>query len=198
MEKIKAYFMRISEDGIPYKGYPGEIENTLKAKQKYVGGTIQAVRLTDEIDVVCNDEGKIRKFPKNRIWFLYGEPVDILCGNILCVRHDMEGNFTSIREEDIPVVQKHLKVFSRDGKILQSDEGCPEWGKFMDIDKYREKYPEGTVLRLTADLDDPYRPKKAGETCVVKCVDDAGNIHVHWDSGGSVALIIWTDYFKKL
>lgn len=61
--KIKAYFLRVDEDlRLPYQGYLGEIENTLSAKQKYVNfgkanGSIQVVSLTDEIDIICHDEG---------------------------------------------------------------------------------------------------------------------------------------------
>lgn len=133
-DRIKAYFMRVSEDGTTYKGYLGEIENTLKAKQRYVnfgksGGLIQVVRLTEEIDVICHDEGKLKQFPPNRIWFYRGEPVDILCGNILCVRHEGE-DFVGIKEEDIPVIQEYLRpIVKRDGAsfCLTSDEECPEW-----------------------------------------------------------------------
>lgn len=133
-DRIKAYFMRVSEDGTVYRGYLGEIENTLKAEQRYVnfgraGGLIQAVRLTDEIDVVCDDESKMKQFPPNRAWFYKGELADIFCGNILCVRH--EGDvFASIREEDIPAIQGHLRpIAKRDGAYvcLASDEECPEW-----------------------------------------------------------------------
>lgn len=133
-DRIKAYFMRVSEGGTVYRGYLGEIENTLKAKQRYVnfgraGGLIQAVRLTDEIDVVCDDESKMKQFPPNRAWFYKGELADIFCGNILCVRH--EGDvFASIREEDIPAIQGHLRpIIKRDGAYVcpASDEECPEW-----------------------------------------------------------------------
>ena len=66
------------------------------------------------------------------------------------------------------------------------------------IEQYREHYPKGTVLRLTADLDDPYRPKKAGDVCVVDYIDDAGKIHVRWESGGTLSLIIGVDSFEKV
>ena len=32
----------------------------------------------------------------------------MLVGNIMCVRHNSDGEFTSIREEDIPVIESHL------------------------------------------------------------------------------------------
>ena len=34
--------------------------------------------------------------------------IDMLVGNIMCVRHNSAGEFTSIREEDIPVIESHL------------------------------------------------------------------------------------------
>lgn len=70
---------------------------------------ITVVSINDDIDVICNDEGKLRNFPINR--FLVsdaGVVLDMLVGNIMCVRHNSEGEFTSIREEDIPVIESHL------------------------------------------------------------------------------------------
>lgn len=37
-----------------------------------------------------------------------GKPWDILVGNLMAVRHNDEGEFTSIREEDIPVIESLL------------------------------------------------------------------------------------------
>ena len=34
-----------------------DIENTLQAEQEFVGGLIECTVLTEEIDLVCNDEG---------------------------------------------------------------------------------------------------------------------------------------------
>ena len=59
---IGAYFLRCDQER-QYRGYVGQIENTLKANQSYVGGLIQAVSLTPEIIVICNDEGKIQQIP---------------------------------------------------------------------------------------------------------------------------------------
>ena len=47
MEKtIKAYMLRVV-DGVTCKGYIGEIENTLKSKQKYVDGIIKDYEIID-------------------------------------------------------------------------------------------------------------------------------------------------------
>ena len=43
-----------------------------------------------------------------------GGVYDMLVGNLMCVRHNSEGEFTSIREEDIPVIEKHLVVIMPD------------------------------------------------------------------------------------
>lgn len=128
-DRVTAYFLRVSEDGEAiYEGYLGEIENTLEAGQRYVnfgraGGLIQAVSLTDGIDVICNDEGKIKQFPPNRLWFYKGELADIFCGNILCVRHNGEGEFISIRKEDIPAIEGCLKPVCGAGGLARWKEG---------------------------------------------------------------------------
>lgn len=113
--KIQAYLLRVNKlSGVVYKGYLAEVDNTLEAEQRYVNfdephGLITVVSINDDIDVICNDEGKLRNFPINR--FLVsdaGVVLDMLVGNIMCVRHNSEGEFTSIREEDIPVIESLL------------------------------------------------------------------------------------------
>jgi hypothetical protein len=114
-EKIQAYLLRVNKlSGVVYKGYLAEVDNTLEAEQRYVNydephGLITVLSITDEIDVIANDEGKLNNFPINR--FLVSDDgivLDMLVGNIMCVRHNSAGEFTSIREEDIPVIESHL------------------------------------------------------------------------------------------
>lgn len=113
--KIKAYLMRTDEKSkIVYKGYLAEVDNTLEAEQAYVNynkphGLITVVSINNDIDIIANDEGKLNNFPINR--FLVSDDgivLDMLVGNIMCVRHNSDGEFTSIREEDIPVIESHL------------------------------------------------------------------------------------------
>ena len=107
-EKIKIFAMRCSKNKV-YRGRIEEIENTLEAKQKFVGGYIEVVNLTDEIDLVLNDEGKLNGLPFNRVWKDKDNKIlDILAGNILACRFDNEGNFTSILDNDIPVILERL------------------------------------------------------------------------------------------
>lgn len=68
----------------------------------------------------------------------------------------------------------------------------------LDIKSLREKYPKGTKLMLLSDLDDTYSPHFAGDTLTVNCIDDIGQIHGSWKSGGSLALIVGVDNFKKV
>lgn len=63
----------------------------------------------------------------------------------------------------------------------------------MELKKLREKYPVGTVV-VVDRMDDiqAVPPGTAGE---VKMVDDAGNIHVAWITGSSLALLPDVDSF---
>lgn len=58
----------------------------------------------------------------------------------------------------------------------------------------REQYPAGTRLELI-DMDDVYAPP-SGTKGTVKCVDDAGQIMVRWDTGSGLSLIPGVDHFK--
>ena len=132
-EMINAYFLR-SAPGRHYKGYMGQIENTLKAHQAYVGGLIQAVHISSEIIVICNDEGKLQNLPLNRA--LLGDNsqvIDYFVGDILLVRSSGE-DFASIRPEDIPVIERlliPLKSVSKVGDhiafVMYPASFCPEW-----------------------------------------------------------------------
>lgn len=101
--------MRVSNDGTQYKGALVDIDNTLEAKQEYVGGLIQVLCIND-IDIICNDEGKLMGLPVNRV--LLDEKnniLDIFVGNILCCRHNDDGDFTDISPDDIETIERMLK-----------------------------------------------------------------------------------------
>ena len=106
---INGYFLRVSEEGVSYRGYVKEFKDSLDVLQEYVGGYIDVVALDYRIDLVINDEGKIKNLPANRAWTDgNGRVYDIIHGNILCVRHDGDGEFISIEKEDIPIIEKAL------------------------------------------------------------------------------------------
>ena len=109
--KIKVYGFRNNKHGII------EIENSLETEQVFVGGLIDVYSVTDDLDVVFNDEGLINGL-KPRVVILGGnvdgeggirELKEIIHGDCFVCRHDAEGNFLSIREEDVGTIRYFVK-----------------------------------------------------------------------------------------
>ena len=76
-----------------------EIDNTLEAKQKLVGGYIEQAFLhkDDSVVIICNEEGKINGMKPNRD---IGH--DIIFGPFLIVGNDYEnGGYKSLTSEQI-------------------------------------------------------------------------------------------------
>lgn len=135
---ITAYLLRVDEEGKQYQGYLSEVENSLSAEQKYIGGYIQVIRLTEEIDAIIADDGKLMSLPANRLWRSDEAIYDFIVGNIACVRHDEYGNFTSIHPEDIPAIENALvpikDIILVDGNtvfITYTADCLPKWGGDM-------------------------------------------------------------------
>lgn len=63
-----------------------------------------------------------------------------------------------------------------------------------EIIKIKEKYPTGTRIKLD-HMDDPYHPVDDNTMGTVDHVDDAGQIHVSWDNGRSLAVVPEVDDF---
>lgn len=84
------------------------IDNKLEAKQKFVGGTIQCVPIDSKrkLDIICNDDGKLLGLTSNCAWVIDGKVADVIVGEALICRHDDEGNFCSIHEDDKEIVFK--------------------------------------------------------------------------------------------
>lgn len=61
----------------------------------------------------------------------------------------------------------------------------------------KELYPPGTRL-LLLNMDDPYAPVPPNTKGTVVHVDDAAQIHMHWDNGRTLALVPGDDSFRKL
>lgn len=76
-----------------------DLDNTLEAMQKFVGGLIECITLSDtgsEVTLVCNDEGKLLGLPLNRpLW----DGADVLAGPGFLAGCDNEGNLTSLPAE---------------------------------------------------------------------------------------------------
>lgn len=66
----------------------------------------------------------------------------------------------------------------------------------MNIDELRTVFRPGARIVLES-MDDPQSPP-IGAVGTVLYVDDAGQIHVSWESGGSLSLIPGVDLFHIL
>lgn len=64
------------------------------------------------------------------------------------------------------------------------------------VEFLRLDYPEGTRVKLL-DMDDEQAPP-VGTLGTVSCVDDMGNIRVHWDNGSSLSVIFGVDRIAKV
>ena len=72
---------------------------------------------------------------------------------------------------------------------------------FENMSRYAERmqnqYPEGTRLLLNS-MNDPYAPVPPGTRGTVDFVDDAGQIHMKWDNGRTLAIVPSEDDFRKI
>jgi hypothetical protein len=64
-------------------------------------------------------------------------------------------------------------------------------------ERMQKLYPEGTRLVLN-NMNDPYAPVSPGTRGTVDFVDDAGQIHMKWDNGRTLAIVPSEDDFRKL
>ncbi len=107
--KIKAYSLRVGDifgkEGII------EIEDRLEILQEYVGGSIDIISLgVNNLVIVLNTDGKIKKLKTNRVWVNDDEVKDIIVGDCLVCRSNAEGELVSVEEDDIAVINSMLKV----------------------------------------------------------------------------------------
>ena len=89
-----------------------ELDNTLEAMQKFVGGLIECITLSDsgsEVTLVCNDEGKLLGLPLNRpLW----DGADVLAGPGFLAGCDNEGNMTSLPQSAMDFYKEKFRAFN--------------------------------------------------------------------------------------
>lgn len=100
VKKLKVIYKEVGKDPVVM-----EIDDTLEAKQKLVGGLIEVVPYKDDLLLICNEEGKITNLKPN-LQFDY----DYIAGNCFIVGDDYENaDFKSVPEEKIEIIKEDLK-----------------------------------------------------------------------------------------
>ena len=96
------------------KPFVSEIEHTLDAEQKAVGGLIELVYNEDGTAIICNEEGKLIGLDGNR---RIGDGSSIIAGSFFVVGLT-EDDFCSLTDEE---AQKYMKRFSEPEEIPKED-----------------------------------------------------------------------------
>ncbi len=95
MSKSKKITVVVFEPG--KDGYIKTIDNTLEACQEIVGGYIETARCAKDAIIICNEEGRLRGLPLNRMGLV---GTFFICGT-------KGENFT-----DCPVPDKLIKSYA--------------------------------------------------------------------------------------
>ena len=66
-----------------------------------------------------------------------------------------------------------------------------------EIQNIKEKYIEGTKIELIKMYDNT-NPVPKGTKGIVDFVDDIGTIHMKWETGSSLGLIVGVDEFEVI
>lgn len=85
------------------------IENTLEAKQKYVEGWIECISVGDNVDVICNEEGKFTHKPNRPIF----GGADCIYGPAMVARvNPNTGEYISLTDEDVEKYSEMFRVWA--------------------------------------------------------------------------------------
>lgn len=111
MSKIRILVVKPNEEPHVLK-----VENTLKELQNIVGGLIEFIQLEHNVDLICNEEGKIRHLPMNR--FVQN---DIICGTFF-IAGEHEGETISLSRKQIKKYKKRFRL-DNDKDIIELVKG---------------------------------------------------------------------------
>lgn len=84
------------------------VEGTLADSKRLVGGYIECLRVTEEIDLWLNEEGKLDDLEPNFGLVRGDQILDIIVGDVFFASHDSEGETISITEEQIAHVKERF------------------------------------------------------------------------------------------
>ncbi len=83
-----------------------DIENTLEALQKAVGGYIEVIGVEGDILMICDEEGKLKGKAAN-----FTVRNDVIVGDVLFVQNGYDGDFTDINEANVKSIMTSFDIF---------------------------------------------------------------------------------------
>ena len=83
-----------------------DVENDLQSLQNLVGGYIEALPLTKDVLLICNEEGKLKGLPVNFNIVINGK-IESIVGNVFFVGKN-DSDFDSLTNEQIVILQDYL------------------------------------------------------------------------------------------
>lgn len=107
MEKIRVLIVEPNKE--PYQA---KIKKGLEEKQKIVGGLIEFVELEHNVDLICNDEGKILNLEMNRVI-----QNDIICVTFI-IAGQHEGETISLSKKQLKKYKEEFRLW-RDRKVIE-------------------------------------------------------------------------------
>ncbi len=66
------------------------------------------------------------------------------------------------------------------------------------VNRIKDRYPIGTVIELAADMEDGYNPIPKGMQGEVIGIDDIGTLHMKWQNGSGLGVVVGEDSFKVI
>lgn len=129
MDRIDELKVLVVEPG--KKPYAKTIKNELKSLQDEVGGYIEVIHLLEyDVDLICDDEGKMKNSPFNRaLYDSDGDIYDVICGTFL-IADSEDGDFVSLSDEKMKALLDYYKIpqmfFLMDDKLVALPMLCDE------------------------------------------------------------------------
>lgn len=106
------------------------VENTLEAWQKAVGGYIEVLYpFPDSVGLICNEEAKLIGLPFNRGLCAGGELYDVICGTFYAVGLTEEdfGSLTDDQARTICGMYHNPEVLMRIDQKIVNKQVTPAW-----------------------------------------------------------------------
>ncbi len=130
--------------------YQIRIEHKLENLQKIVGGLIEIVELEHNVDLICNDEGKIYNLPFNRVI-----RNDIIAGTFM-ITGQHKGETISLSRKQIKKYKKIFRLKNDDGVIEFCRQQIKNSSELLNLNLIGVEKLKGFIV-LDRDVPKEYR-----------------------------------------